>query len=189
VTADRDWTRRELIKVAAGVVAVGPLIRADEALRLAAVVRERIARGAPPLFFTPAEFAQVDELTELIIPTDDHSPGARAAQVAAYIDASLAEALEGERRQTWRSGLQGVDALAREMYGKPFLEATPTERNAVLARMARNESQPAKPEEKFFKELKERTVRAYYTSNIGIHAEMEYKGNTSLGEFAGYDAK
>ena len=30
----------------------------------------------------------------MIIPADDHSPGARAAKVAAYIDARLAEALD-----------------------------------------------------------------------------------------------
>jgi hypothetical protein len=40
----------------------------------------------------------------------------------------------------------------------------------------------------FFKELKTRTARAYYTSKIGIHSEMEYKGNVSLKEFVGYDA-
>lgn len=48
--------------------------------------------GKAPLFFTKQEFALVDELTELIIPADDHSPGARAAQVAGYIDFRLSEA-------------------------------------------------------------------------------------------------
>ena len=36
----------------------------------------------------------LDELTEIIIPTDSHSPGAKAAKVAVYIDKSLAEAFE-----------------------------------------------------------------------------------------------
>ena len=79
--------------------------------------------------------------------------------------------------------------MSREMHGKLLLEVATPQRNAVLARMAQNETRPEKPEEKFFKELKERTVRAYYTSKIGIHAEMEYKGNTTLDQFAGYEAK
>ena len=29
--------------------------------------------------------------------------------------------------------------------------------------------------------------RAYYTSSLGIHDEMEYKGNTLLMEFEGID--
>jgi hypothetical protein len=43
------------------------------------------------------------------------------------------------------------------------------------------------PEVRFFIELKRLTVRAYYTSKIGIHDELEYKGNRILQEFAGCD--
>src|SRR2546430_14046130 len=46
--------------------------------------------GVPGKFLTAAEYALLDELTELIIPADDHSPGARVAAVAAYIDGRLA---------------------------------------------------------------------------------------------------
>ena len=46
----------------------------------------------------------------MIIPTDEHSPGARAAKVAAYIDFRLAEAWEEKDRTDWRDGLKRVDA-------------------------------------------------------------------------------
>ena len=67
--------------------------------------RRRSAAAAPRRrrFFTRQELALVDELSEMIIPTDDHSPGARAAKVAAYIDARLAEAFDA----------QGSDDVAR----------------------------------------------------------------------------
>jgi hypothetical protein len=35
--------------------------------------------------------------------------------------------------------------------------------------------------------LKSRVVQAYYTSEIGIKQEMEYKGNSYLTEFVGVD--
>ena len=44
--------------------------------------------------------------------------------------------------------------------------------------MAENETHPKTPEQVFFGELKAATARVYYTSKIGIHQEMEYKGNT-----------
>ena len=69
-----------------------------------------------------------------------------------------------------------------------FLEASPEQRTELLTRISQNEMSPKKPEEIFFRELKTRTARAYYTSKIGIHTEMEYKGNTYLKEFVGYDA-
>jgi gluconate 2-dehydrogenase gamma chain len=143
------------------------------------------AAQAKPAFFTPTEFALVDELSEIIIPADDHSPGARAARVAWYIDARLAEAGDPALQTTWRDGLERVEALSRELNGVGFMDGTRAQRKAVVTRISANEPDPKLPEELFFRELKERTVHAYYSSKIGIHQEMEYKGNTLLTEFAG----
>src|SRR6266852_5630764 len=106
--------RRELIKIAG-----------------ATVLAARVGRAAP-LFFTAEEFALADELAEMIIPSDEHSPGARAAGVASYIDARLAESLEPEQGQTWRDGLKLVDGLSVKLNGKAFLKAGVRERVKVL---------------------------------------------------------
>jgi len=163
------------------------LIRIGASAALAAPAAFAVTNA--PKFFTPGEFAMLNELTELIIPSDDHSPGARAAQVAAYIDARVAEAFETKDRDDWRSGLRLVDDLSRKMHSHAFMEASPGERVAVLTRMAKNEMKPGTPEEVFFRELKHATAHAYYTSKIGIHQEMGYKGNVMLEEFVGYEVK
>jgi Gluconate 2-dehydrogenase subunit 3 len=165
-------SRREMIAAAAAALAT-PLLAGCEAK---APPAERLAGG----FLSRDEMALLDELTELIIPADDHSGGARAAGVAAYIDGRLAESLEPDWQATWRSGLAGVEALSRQLNGKAFLQATPDQRGAVLTQMAAKEG--------FFHELKWWTVRSYYTSKIGIHVDQEYKGNVyQQGEYAGYD--
>ena len=150
-----------------------------EAIKLgaAAVVAFQPLQAAPPLFFTSEEFQVVDDLTEMIIPADDHSGGARAAKVAAYIDRRLAESFEPEPRQVWRGGL------------KRFLAVPQDQWTALLNASAENEFEAKTPDELFFKELKGRTIQAYYSSDIGIHKEMEYKGNTYLDAFVGYEAK
>ncbi|MEW6130912.1 MAG: gluconate 2-dehydrogenase subunit 3 family protein [Acidobacteriota bacterium] len=177
-------SRREVLKLTASAIVAAPLLPATTQ----ATQRKAAAKAPAPRFFTRAEFALVDELTELIIPTDDHSPGARAAKVAEYIDRRLAESFEAEPKQMWRDGLKLIETISQEMHGRAFLQATPDERIALLTRISQNEREPKKPEEKFFVELKARTVNAYYTSKIGIHTEMEYKGNTYLKEFVGVDA-
>jgi len=180
--ADNELTRRDLIKFgasAAVAVALGGL--ESKAVAQAAHVKA-------PLFFTKDEFALVDELTELIIPADDHSPGARAAMVATYIDFRLSETIEEQPRTFWSNGLKLIEKLSQEMHGKPFLASSPEQRIALLTRISANEMKASKPEELFFRELKSRTAGAYYSSKIGIHTEMEYKGNTYLKEFVGYDA-
>jgi hypothetical protein len=161
--------RRDLLKIAAITVSAGALGIAQQ----------------PARFFSAPEFALVDELAEMLIPADDHSPGARAAQAAAYIDATLAESQDSERTTLWRNGVAMVDRMATDANGKPFLQLTPEQRVALLERMAKNETDPEAHEEHFFHELKRAVVHAYYTSKIGIHQEMGYKGNVYLNEFAG----
>jgi uncharacterized protein involved in copper resistance len=169
---DTDLSRRQAIKLGAAATMGASLGLGD----LGCTATPPKAAGA---FFT------ADELT--LIAADAHSPGARAAGVAAFIDRQLAEAFDSKDKDTWREGLGLVDRLSREASGKTFAQATDTERTAVLTRMAQNEANPGKPEEIFFKDLKGRVVFAYYTSEIGIKQEMEYKGNTYLDQFVGED--
>jgi hypothetical protein len=179
---DGELTRREMIKLGASAAIAVALTELD------AKAGAQAAQDKAPLFFTKEEFVLVDELTELIIPADDHSPGARAALVASYIDFRLSESFEEQAKTLWRDGLKLIEQLSEEMHGKSFLASSPEQRIALLTRISQNEAKPVKPEGMFFKELKSRTARAYYTSRIGIHTEMEYKGNVSLKEFVGYDA-
>jgi hypothetical protein len=144
-------------------------------------------------FLSHGELLLLDELSEIIVPTDEHSPGARAAKVAEEIDRRLAEgpgydqdAVDERRR--WREGLALVDELARRTHGLTFLSATPAQRLALVTTMAAGEKNPKKPEEQFFRTLKEGVAEAYYHSEIGVKQEMEYKGNSYLQEFAGHDA-
>jgi hypothetical protein len=177
-----ELSRRDLIRLGAAATLTASLGIGESPAQPSAPA------AAAPAFFTREEFALVDELSEMIIPTDEHSPGARAARVAAYIDARLAEAWEAQDRANWRDGLTLIEQLSRDTHGKSFLQASQDERLAILARIAQNEAKPQKPEELFFAELKGRVVHAYYTSEIGIRQDMEYKGNTYLTEFAGFDA-
>ena len=173
-------SRREMIQATAAGAA---------AMALPLKVGSTPSATPPPKFFTPAEFALVDEMSDMIIPTDQQSGGARAAGVAAYIDARLAESFEPEPPQRWRAGVAAVEALSREMSGKAFMESTAEQRLAVLTRMAAAESDPKTDAEQFFREIKGATIQAYYTSKIGIHDDQQYKGNVyQTGDYAGYDA-
>jgi len=176
--ADQDnLSRRELIQLTTVAAVAG------------ATVPSGLASAPAPKFFSKDEFAMVDELSELIIPTDEHSPGARAAQVAVYIDGRLSDSFEDEPKRRWHEGLARINSLSQEMHGRPFMQATPEQRLALLTRIAKNEEKPETPEDHFFQELKGRTARAYYTSKVGIHQDMEYKGNVLLSEFVGYEVK
>ena len=67
------------------------------------------------------------------------------------------------------------------------MSLSPADREAIVAAMAAEEEAPKTEEGEFFVQLKRRTVRGYYTSRIGIHDEMDYKGNTMQEEYSGID--
>jgi Gluconate 2-dehydrogenase subunit 3 len=52
------------------------------------------------LFFNPEQLEEIAALCETIIPTDDHSPGARAAAVHQYIDDVVAVA-DQKTKDVW----------------------------------------------------------------------------------------
>jgi len=138
-------------------------------------------------FFTPQQHALVDELSETIIPADSHSGGAKAAKVADYIEQFLRESFDDNQKALWREGLRLVDLMSRHYNGKSFVDASPEDRVAVLTVLSDHDQMTDLPEVRFFLELKRLAVRGYYTSKIGIHDELEYKGNRILQEFVGCD--
>ena len=140
-------------------------------------------------FFTPAQHALVDELSETIIPADSHSGGAKAAKVADYIDQFLRESFDDAQKALWREGLRLVDAMSQHYNGKSFVNSSQEGKIAVVKVLSDNDHMTDLPEVRFFVELKRLTVRGYYTSKIGIHDELEYKGNRILQDYVGCDDK
>jgi gluconate 2-dehydrogenase gamma chain len=171
---DANLNRRDLLK-ALTAVAIAPL-------QLTA------ADPSAPVFFTKDDFALLDTVTELIIPADEHSPGARGVGVASYIDRKVAEAFDPDEKTSWNKGLALLNNLAREKHGRAFLETKPDQQKALLTNLAKNERDPHTDGERFFGQLKNTTAFVYYSSSIGIHQEMNYLGNVILQEFQGFDA-
>jgi hypothetical protein len=138
-------------------------------------------------FFTPAQHALVEELSETIIPADSHSGGAKAAKVADYIEQTVRESTDDQQKAIWREGLRLIESMSQHYNGKSFVAASTEEKIAVLKVLSDNEHMTELTEVQLFRELKRLTVRGYYTSKIGIHDELEYKGNRILMEYVGCD--
>jgi gluconate 2-dehydrogenase gamma chain len=137
-----------------------------------------------PRFFNAMEMAAITVMSDLIIPADEQSPGAREAGVPAFIDLMISES-SVETKNLWRNGLAAVERLSQKEFSSSFGVAKPEQQLALVKQIARNEYQPRKIEERFFIAIKGLTVDGYYTSQIGIHQDLHYKGNANLAEFTG----
>jgi hypothetical protein len=117
------------------------------------------------VFFTPGEQLLLNDAMDVIIPADEHSPGASEAKVPAFADLMVSISDDATQR-AWRDGLRSLnDAVSTSSL------------DSVLASFAAQEENPQTELEKFWPVLKLMTVRGYYTSSIGIHQDMQYQGN------------
>ena len=188
-------TRREAIKTigaGVGVIATLPVLGGSAgAQELAAHEHSHNtgqatapAKAQPLKFFTEEENRTVVEMSERIIPADEHSPGAIAAGVSQYIDLVISESPD-TTKQTWREGLAAINKMSRDKFGKSFADSTVDQQIDLLKEISKNERSPQTVEERFFRTIKYATADGYYTSEIGIHKELHYKGNAYLKEFTG----
>jgi Gluconate 2-dehydrogenase subunit 3 len=165
--------RRAVLKLVA-LAALSPRLNALENAAACSMHAESVA---PPTsdyklqFLTADENKLVDQLMEMIIPADEHSPGAHAAQASLFADQMIATSEEAVKTQ-WRRGLASIREQAQ---GTSLADA--------LRKAAENEENPRTDVDHFFVLLKQTTVNGYYTSRIGIDQELEYTGNTYLARF------
>lgn len=184
--------RRQWLKTSATVLGASllplPAMSAELALAETAPAQAKATEARyAARFFTPAQHTLVEELSETIIPEDSHSGGAKAAKVADYIEQFLRETSDDGEKSTWREGLRLIDLMSQHYNGKSFVDSSSDGRIAVLTVLSDNEHMTDLPEVRFFRDLKRLTVRGYYTSKIGIHDELEYKGNRIITEYVGCD--
>jgi Gluconate 2-dehydrogenase subunit 3 len=189
----RNWLKTSATAIGASFLtlpAAATIAGAQDAAPPAAKKAEAAAVAAEKgtgRFFTPAQHKLVDELSETIIPKDSHSGGAKDAKVVDFIDQHVGQGGDKDQQQLWREGLRLIDSMSQHYTGKTFLDGSPEDRVAVLTVLSDNEQMTDLVEVRFYKELKHLTVLGYYTSSIGIHDEMEYKGNRYNQEFIGCD--
>jgi hypothetical protein len=161
--------RRELFKIIAASAVAAPALGQEH-------VHAAPPKSAPHTpVFTPAQDAVLDRLSDIIIPSDEQSPGAHEAGVSRYLD--LAAFLNPQRHEAWSRGIGAVEAAARARFSHAFTECTREQQEQIVEQMARNEGHPANELERFFTTLKPAVIDGYRFSEIGVKQFMRWEGN------------
>lgn len=190
---ETDSTRRDLLRRIGGAFTLaaagagGPWILAAQDVQHVhqAVSADKAGQKGPyqPKALTAHEYATLDRLAGLIIPADEHSPGAVEAGAAAFIDFLCAAS--DEMLAIYTGGIAWIDdAMRLRADGKDFLTASPTDQTALLDLIAwrKNQSPELNPGIQFFDWARRMVVDAYYTSPIGFK-DIGYMGNSAMSAF------
>lgn len=186
-------TRRELLRHIALSMTLGSagtyVLSAQDSQHVHVMVaQEKMAQGGryQPKALTAHEYATLQKLSDYVIPADERSPGALAANAADYID-FLCSASD-EMKRIYTGGIEWLDDAMQHRYdGRSFLSASPEQQTGMLDLIAYRESRREQPDLApgidFFTWARKMIVDAYYTSPIGIK-ELGYMGNTAMAHFS-----
>jgi gluconate 2-dehydrogenase gamma chain len=130
------------------------------------------AESSRALLFDTHQRETVAILSDLIIPATD-TPGAKEADVAAYIDLILNDG-DDEPRESFLSGLGWLDGYALRTHGNPFVRLTTDQQIALLESLDNPTRSDLGPGVRFFEQIKQLTIEGYYTSKIGIDELNKY---------------
>ncbi|MBZ5591881.1 MAG: gluconate 2-dehydrogenase subunit 3 family protein [Acidobacteriia bacterium] len=188
--SDNPLSRRELLRnlgISAALAAPrAGLVSAQVAQHVhEAVAQEKTAAPKSeyaPKCFTAHEFKTLQRLSDLIIPADDHSPGALAAGAAEWIDYMASNS--PELAQIFTGGFGWLDHHMQQHHAVDFIDAKPEQQVALLDVIAykKNETPENAPGIRFFSWARNLVTDAYYTSPIGIK-DLGYMGNSAMSEF------
>ncbi len=172
-------TRRNILKGAgltgaALVSGAGTSFAAQAAQAEAAPQRIAVAEAFETL--TASESTTLDALASRIIPSDDGTPGAHEARAVHYIDRALAGPL-AESREQYSIGLQALNEYALELNGNAFAELSADQQDAIVEKMAANETGYPALGPGFFFMVRNHTID-------GTFSDPYYGGNR---DFVGWD--
>jgi len=172
--------RREALRLLASAAALPLLSR--QAFSLFQAVHDQLPEQGVLKTLDARQNGMVMTISEIIIPQTT-TPGAKAARVNEFIDLILSEWYDEEEKSTFLTGLAEVDARARDLFGKDFVEcgeksqveilqALDDEVAAARAEIRRGNRRKLPPERNFFFMMKQLTLIGYYNSQIGFEQEL-----------------
>ena len=178
----REMTRRDAVQLLAALPAAAflswPTAQQEKARNFVTNALRAAAEGTPsaPKFFTAAEYRTVRVLGDMIIPRDDRSGSASDAGVPEFMDFTMTDR---PRSQDWmRKGLAWIDAQSNSRFGKTFVDASQSQREAILNDIAWPDKAVASMADgvSFFNRFRDLTATGFWSSEMGVK-DLRYLGN------------
>lgn len=189
-------TRREAVQRVTALLGGAALAGGDGLLAFsfdADAVTQAKAAGVGT--FSAADVAFLDEIAETILP-ETSTPGARAAEVGAFMALMVTATYTEQNQQVFRHGMVKLDEACQTAHGQSFMAASPSQRLLLLEQLDREqktamEERASPPRTRapiaapspaagatapphYFRLMKELALLGYFTSEIGYTRAMRY---------------
>lgn len=157
--------RREALQRTA-VVLGGAIIGADVFLSGCTTSRES------HYSFQTEDLVLLNEIAEIILPATSDSPGAKAANVAAFMQTIVTDCYTSSDKETFFNGLTSLREEATRVFKNDFISLSATEKQSLLEKI---DKKAADEDEHYFSMLKQLTLWGYFSSEIGVTQALRYE--------------
>jgi hypothetical protein len=128
--------------------------------------------------FSTDDTAFLDEVADTILPTTS-TPGAKAAQVGAFMTVMVNDCYTAEDQQVFHKGMDLLKEASKKKFGKDFLSLDATQKHELLVALDKEQVEYAKNKKEdqpthYFRMMKELTLLGYFTSEIGATQALRY---------------
>lgn len=179
--------RREAIRL----LATGAVLPLAPGSVMAMLRDARMVLGTQPAPRTlnPHQEAIVKTMAEMILPRTD-TPGAMDVGATEFIDLMLTEWYDDSDRERFLTGLADVDRRSQSLFGKEFVDCQTMQQAEILTALGEKMAEEvefapdgrrpmrgarARTDESFYPMLRRLTLTAYYTSEAGATAELQFE--------------
>jgi hypothetical protein len=122
-------------------------------------------------FFSAAQLANLDIITDIMIPETD-TPGARAAGVPAFMESMMVNWASEETRTRYAGVLEAIGARARAEHGAALARLEPGLQFETVRAFDSDQMGAGDDDYRAFKQL---VLLGYYHSEIGATQELRYE--------------
>jgi len=127
--------------------------------------------AADAVVLTTDQFALLEQVTDVIIPTTD-TPGAIGAGVPTFLRELLSAWGNAESRAEFASVLERIDQRSWTSHGAAFLELSADQRLEIMRAI---DAESIAAQDKPYRKFKYLVLLGYYNSQIGATQELRYE--------------
>lgn len=123
--------------------------------------------------------AFLNEIGEVILPGTSASPGARAANVGAFMNVIVSDCYSVAEQQVFMSGIDAIRQAAKQKYNDTFNALTSEQKQQMLKEIDLEQreyhaNKKAEAPVHYFTMMKQLTIWGYFTSEVGSSQALRY---------------
>lgn len=125
--------------------------------------------------FSDSDVLVLDEVGETILPETKLSPGAKAANIGAFMVTIISDCYDAKEQDIFIKGIADLNGRSKTLYTSDFLKLDPRQKHDLLVLLDQEAREISNEEQvHYFTMMKQLSIWGYFTSEPGATMALRY---------------